>query len=379
VIVCGASFAGLATARELAECRTRDGRAARVLLIDRYEVGERQTSACATPTLWLEAMGVKGSMLQTFDKLVLHTPHTTVNYELPWTFSTFDYPALCSLLGEQNDAQFDTATVTGVENFGAPPEGGAITVATDRGAIRAQFVVDALGWRRVLGRDTFPPQQSPLSRGLEVHPAGSGDQLELWVDRSLVPAGYGWSFPADREVRVGVGSFDPSYHVREPTVRLAQDVGRAAERYQGNWIPHRLREATESGVFFVGDSAGHCLPLTAEGIRTAFYFGIAAGREIRRALEGRGTRATALRRYSEFSARHRWQFESMLKAQRVVPRIPPRMLSLAAAMMGSRAFARWSFDHYLRIAHPSYAYTLTRPASARRARSAEAEREPTLA
>src|SRR5690349_10071342 len=40
VLVCGASFAGLTIARELA------GSGARVLLIDRYEIGERQTSAC---------------------------------------------------------------------------------------------------------------------------------------------------------------------------------------------------------------------------------------------------------------------------------------------------------------------------------------------
>ena len=44
VLVCGASFAGLAVARELA------GSGARVLVIDRYEIGERQTSACAIPT-----------------------------------------------------------------------------------------------------------------------------------------------------------------------------------------------------------------------------------------------------------------------------------------------------------------------------------------
>ena len=44
VLVCGASFAGLAVARELA------GSGARVLVIDRYELGERQTSACAMPT-----------------------------------------------------------------------------------------------------------------------------------------------------------------------------------------------------------------------------------------------------------------------------------------------------------------------------------------
>ena len=40
VLICGASFAGLAFARELA------GSGASVMVIDRYEIGERQTSAC---------------------------------------------------------------------------------------------------------------------------------------------------------------------------------------------------------------------------------------------------------------------------------------------------------------------------------------------
>ncbi len=43
VLICGASFAGLAVARELA------GSGADVLVVDRYEIGERQTSACAAP------------------------------------------------------------------------------------------------------------------------------------------------------------------------------------------------------------------------------------------------------------------------------------------------------------------------------------------
>ena len=53
VLICGASFAGLAVARELA------GAGADVLVVDRYEIGERATSACAAPTPWLEAMGVR--------------------------------------------------------------------------------------------------------------------------------------------------------------------------------------------------------------------------------------------------------------------------------------------------------------------------------
>src|SRR5438309_11900511 len=107
VLICGASFAGLAVARELA------GSGARVLMVDRYEIGERQTSACAAPTSWLDALGLRGSMRQTFSELVIHTPGTTVRYALPWTFSTFDYHSLCGLLADQNDAEFETATVDG--------------------------------------------------------------------------------------------------------------------------------------------------------------------------------------------------------------------------------------------------------------------------
>jgi digeranylgeranylglycerophospholipid reductase len=287
---------------------------------------------------------------------VIHTPHSTARFPLPWTFSTFDYPGLCGLLDDQNDAGFETAKVEGRSRAGD-----AVEVRTDRGTVSAPLVVDALGWRRVLGRDGYQPPDAPLSRGLEVHPHGASGELEIWIDRSLVPAGYGWSFPACDEVRVGVGSFDPRYHVKEPTVDLAGRLHRDAVRYQGNWIPHKLRPAVDDPVFFAGDSAGHCLPLTAEGIRTAFYFGIALGRELRGVLDGRATRAGALRRYSAFSDAHELKFRWMLRAQRAVPRVPPRLLGLAIRGMAGRAFTHWAFGHYLRIAPPGFAGAAPRP------------------
>ena len=345
VLICGASFAGLATARELA------GSGARVLVLDRYEVGERQTSACAAPTAWLTALGLERSIRQTFGTLVVHTPHTTVRLPLPWTFSTFDYPELCGLLDDQNDARFETATITGR----APGEcDGLITVKTDCGDVSAPLVVDALGWRRVLGGGYQPPD-APLSRGLEVHPGGRSGELEIWIDRAVVPAGYGWSFPARDEVRVGVGSFDPRFHVKRPTVELAERLDRDAVRYQGNWIPHKLRAGAEAGVFFVGDSAGHCLPLTAEGIRTAFYFGIALGRELRQVVEQRAPRDTALQSYAAFCASHEWHFRWMLRMQRLIPRVPPRMLAASLQPVATRRFTHWSFRHYLDIAPPEFA------------------------
>ena len=105
---------------------------------------------------------------------------------------------------------------------------------------------------------------------------------------------------------------------------LADAVGLPPDGYQGNWIPHRLRPAVEDGIFFAGDSAGHCLPLTAEGIRTAFYFAIALGRELRDVLDGRQDRDAALARYGAFSDAHRWKYESMLKVQHLIPRLSPR-------------------------------------------------------
>jgi menaquinone-9 beta-reductase len=344
VLVCGASFAGLTIARELA------GSGARVLVIDRYQIGERQTSACAMPTRWLNAMELQSSHRQTFDELVVHTPFRTARWSLPWSFSTFDYRELCALLWAQaSDAniEFETATVTGRDGT---------TVQTDRGALRAPLIVDGLGWRRVLSNGaTIQPPNARLSRGLEVHPHVGGQEMELWVDPRYVRAGYSWSFPADGELRVGVGSFWPSHHVKQPTVKLAGDLGVAAERYQGNWIPHQLRPAVEDGVFFVGDSAGHCLPLTAEGIRTALYFGLACGRELRAVVEGRRTRESALARYGAFSAAHARKFNWMLRVQQAVGRITPsRSMTAIVAAFENRRVCGWAFDQYLAIAPPTF-------------------------
>src|SRR3954451_25311903 len=348
VVICGASFAGLAVARELS------GSGANVILVDRYEVGEKQTSACAAPTEWLDSLGLMGSVRQTFSDLVTHTPHRTFRWHLPWTFSTFDYRELCGLLKAQSpDVPFDTAKVEGITR-GAHVH----TVHTDRGDLRAPLVVDALGWRRVLSLTPDDPVQPPearLSRGLEVHPHSSSDDLDMWLDRRYVRAGYSWSFPAGDEVRVGVGSFDPHDKVKEPTVELAGELGVEAVRYQGNGIPHRIRPAAEGDVFFAGDSAGHCLPTTAEGIRTALYFGLACGRELRAVLEGRQTRAQALARYAAFCDEHRRAFDWLLRVQDLVGFLNTRpAMTRVLSLMDHQAFIDWSFGHYFRIAPPDF-------------------------
>ena len=172
VLICGASFAGLAVARELA------GSGAKVLVIDRYELGERQTSACAMPTLWLDALELGGSELQSFDELVTHTPFRSSRWALPWSFSTFDYRELCALLWAQSGA--DGAEADGRDRIRARDRHGHRPRGLHR-AHRPRRAAGAADRRRArlaaralerAGGVPIQPPNAPMSRGLEVHPAG---------------------------------------------------------------------------------------------------------------------------------------------------------------------------------------------------------------
>ncbi len=136
-------------------------------------------------------------------------------------------------------------------------------------------------------------------------------------------------------------------------------------RFQGNWIPHKLRDSVEDGIFFAGDSAGHCLPLTAEGIRTALYFGIFCGRELRSVLAGTKTREQALGAYFTFNEAHEWKYKWMLRVQRLVPRLHPPLMHRVVGAMQWKPLVDWSFEHYWNVASPDIvgqAPTPARPA-----------------
>jgi flavin-dependent dehydrogenase len=361
VLVCGASFGGLAVARELARGPHPP---ARVLVVDRYEIGERATSACAAPTPWLQALGLERAIRQELPCMTFHTPHGSARFRLPWSWSAFDYRELCLALWEQcGSARFEVAKVDGRSGR---------TVHTDRGDLTAPLIVDALGWRRVLGSgENVQPPGAPISRGLEVHPRDArGTDLDIWIERDVVRRGYAWAVPAAGERRIGVGSYEPRDHVKQPTVAMAGRLGADAVRFQGNWFPHALRPAAEDGVLFVGDAAGHCLPLSGEGIRTALYFGIEAGRELSAVLAGRRTPAEAAARYGAFSARHGRAYRLALRLQRLIPALPPRLLTALLGVIGRPRLCRPAFRWYLGIAHPRSADRREEPGRRR------AKREP---
>src|SRR6266849_5911629 len=132
-IVVGASFGGLAVARQLR---------GEVLLLDRNEVGTVQTSACGTP-LWVpEALGVSASVLQVHERLEIRTPTRTVRYDLSAVpFCTFDYRAFCEGLLAQCRVRFRPTGVAGI---------GDGTVATGAGRFTAPVIVDCSCYRRAV-------------------------------------------------------------------------------------------------------------------------------------------------------------------------------------------------------------------------------------
>ena len=172
-IVVGASFGGLAVARQLQ---------GEILLLDRNEVGSVQTSACGTP-LWVpEALGVSASVLQVHERLEIRTPTRTVRYDLSAVpFCTFDYRAFCEGLLAQCRARFLRTSVTGIEDG---------TVVTTAGRFTAPVIVDCSGWRRALvGSADAEPARRHHSFGLETHTALQDEGSDLPARSPPDPAG----------------------------------------------------------------------------------------------------------------------------------------------------------------------------------------------
>lgn len=305
VLIVGASFAGLAAAREL---RGHD-----VEIIDRSPIGAHQTSACALPVRLVEWLGATDAILHADRRMRLRVGGETWRVDLPEPFCTIDYARCCALVAAQGDARFTQARATA-------RDGHAVVLASgDRRT--ATHLIDASGYRRVLDAAGPTPGRAPmLVTGTEDHvpradvPPTPG--FDFIFDRRVVRSGYAWSFPSGDHARVGVGSF-----TKEPlppamtALRALEPIGAGTEHHGGaiSCVP---RPPVQDGVLFAGDAAGHALPLTLEGIRPAVYFGAAAGRLLAAALVGRIAVDEAHARYRALHAAHLGGYRALHRAQR---------------------------------------------------------------
>lgn len=337
-IVLGASFAGLAVASQL--------RGHRVLLIDRKPVGAGQTSACGTILPVLEHWGLTEAVLQTHDRLVLHTAGRTIDFPSPYGWCTFDYRRLCQTLFARAGVEFLEAVALGFHDG---------QVRTTQGEFRAKCVVDASGWRAALAASLRPDlaKDSPMNFGVEAicpvldqAPRWSATGLHFWYDPMILERGVGWLFPRGETANVGLGAYHGAMPLRQPLSHFAQQFGLQPDGLHGAYFPCSLRPPTAGPIFVVGDAAGMCIGLTGEGIRPAMFFGEACGRFVRRVLTGELTLEAGLAEYAGFVRARRRFFQTFSTLQAILTRLPPSWIDWVAFVIHYERVRPWVLDQY---------------------------------
>ena len=309
VLIAGGSFAGLAVAAQL--------RGRRVLLVEPHEIGAVQTSACGTLLAVLEATGTIDSLVQVHDSLVIHLGEATIEYPMPYSFCTFDYRTLCQLLLAQADVEVVRASILRHDGH---------VVTTTKGEFEARVLIDATGWRAALATNSQRREKAPAGRsfGVETSLPLRGRGLHFYYDPPLTGSHVvGWMFPSGAASRIGVGSYRGRSQLNQPLTRLLEThYGRAPDGRHGGYFPYQRLPALTDNVFRVGDAAGHCLPLTGEGIRPALYFGARLGHLVEGILSEEWTQADAGVQYRSLVDRHNRPHRTLLAAQGVLPGLP---------------------------------------------------------
>ena len=186
------------------------------------------------------------------------------------------------------------------------------------------------------------PGRGHFSFGLETRTDLSDEGLSFWLDGSLIPRGLGWIFPVGKGSLIGLGSYVGLSKLKPALERFLRDRGAVATTYHGTYFPHRLFRPTVGRLFAVGDAAGQCLPLTAEGIRPALYFGVECGRLIQQIFEGRLGLTEGLERYRGLVDRHRQAYRILRVAQWVAEHAPTGWFVALTSVAGRRpVLPRW--------------------------------------
>lgn len=339
-VIAGASFAGLAAARVLG---------ARALLVDPDPIGDGQTSACGAPVRVLEALGAAASIQDMHDDLVIHTPGREVRWRVPEPFSTFDYRACCRAAFETSGAGFVRASAHGHRGMVA---------LTSAGEIPARALVDATGWRAALaGRDPARAHgiSAPGGRyfGLEAEvPASFAGGLHFYFWPDVAPDGYAWVFPAGRVARVGVLSYRGRSNLGSQLEAFRSRLGLPPGSRHGGFLAARLGPPVVDGVFVAGDAAGHCLPFTGEGIRSAIWAGQVCGGLVRRILDGEISALAAATQYAVYVERQRRRYRVLEWSTLAALRLPARVLGTLAAWVSRPGPLRAFMQHYLSMFAP---------------------------
>ncbi len=171
-----------------------------------------------------------------------------------------------------------------------------VEVETQQGRYRAKVVVGADGANSLVARTLFPERRGRVVGALEGEVLLNGTTSGLGagaivLDLGVVAGGYGWVFPKEGRLSVGLGGFQGRHRNQraayqgfvktEPTLgglAVPDGLGHPIPLYAGKET-ERL-PLTTSRSLLVGDSAHLVDPMLGEGI----YYAIMSGRLAARAI-----------------------------------------------------------------------------------------------
>ena len=179
----------------------------------------------------------------------------------------------------------EDCVITGIDNKDT------LRLSTSNGEICTRFIIAAdgaysptaklLGWSET--RKLIPALECEVSVPAEDFYRLSN---EVRFDVDAIPNGYGWCFPKENHLSIGVGCFKPGrinlrayYKEYLKKLKINAILSEDAHGFQIPISP-RTDGFHRSGAFLIGDAAGFADPLTAEGISNAIYSGQLAGKAI---------------------------------------------------------------------------------------------------
>ena len=207
-IICGGSFGGLAAAQQIG---------GRVLIIDRLEIGDGETSASAVPIACLEKMDMTHVIDQVHEEIYLHTRRHTQKLTF-FRFCTFNYRQFCEDLFARTGAEFVRARITSAR---------AGRVETTAGTFEAPIVIDSAGWRTAAGKGGEKAARAPRkSFGVEARQPYRGEGLHFYVGPSRGSRRFYWAFPAGDHVRAGLATYTGASDLSGDLERFCDDCGK---------------------------------------------------------------------------------------------------------------------------------------------------------
>jgi geranylgeranyl reductase family protein len=172
-----------------------------------------------------------------------------------------------------------------------------VTVRTARDTYAARAVIGADGANGVVGRAAGLRVRAEQAVALEGNMPCPQGVPETWrdiaaLDLGGLAGGYGWVFPKDDHLNVGVGAWKYAAFTLRPKLaalcrRYGFDPG-GLEALRGHHLPVRIPGSiiARGPVALVGDAAGLVDPLSGEGIHAAFVSGRLAAEAVLRFLAG---------------------------------------------------------------------------------------------